>query len=141
MVSEQNHLLAPFTVLHLFALWVASDPSSLDQEITRSTPFEPVSVSVVKKYLSAVKAWYVVQGWPLPLLDEDQQCINWSLRGLENIQGGCKCPLHPPLTMIIPHALKLTLKISSNSFDACMWAAASCAFWGMMRFSEILASL
>ena len=26
----------------------------------------------------------------------------------------------------------------SNSFDSCIWAIVACAFWGMMRFGEVL---
>jgi hypothetical protein len=33
-------------------------------------------------------------------------------------------------------ALKATL-IVSQPFDACVWAMAACAFWGMMRFGEV----
>ncbi|ESK83400.1 reverse transcriptase ribonuclease h [Moniliophthora roreri MCA 2997] len=32
--------------------------------------------------------------------------------------------------------LKATLDLS-DPFDACIWALACCAFWGMMRFSEV----
>jgi len=32
--------------------------------------------------------------------------------------------------------LKQSLNIA-DSFDACIWAMASCAFWGMMRFGEV----
>jgi hypothetical protein len=34
------------------------------------------------------------------------------------------------------HALKATPDLSST-FDACVWAMACCAFWGMMRFGEV----
>ena len=33
-------------------------------------------------------------------------------------------------------ALRLSLDLQ-NSFDACVWAMAACAFWGMMRFGEV----
>ena len=33
-------------------------------------------------------------------------------------------------------ALKATL-VPSEPFDACVWAMAACAFWGMVRFSEV----
>jgi len=33
-------------------------------------------------------------------------------------------------------ALKLSLKLD-EPFEACVWAIATCAFWGMMRFGEV----
>jgi hypothetical protein len=33
-------------------------------------------------------------------------------------------------------ALKQSL-VLTDSFDSCIWAMASCAFWGMMRFGEV----
>ncbi|KAL6302380.1 hypothetical protein BKA93DRAFT_736848, partial [Sparassis latifolia] len=46
----------------------------------------------------------------------------------------------PPITLNMLLALKAILDLF-NSFDACVWAAASCAFWGMMRFSEVSSTL
>ncbi|KAG0692928.1 hypothetical protein DFH29DRAFT_816941, partial [Suillus ampliporus] len=89
-----------------------------------------------RKYLSAVRAWHIAQGWPPPLSDSHQDHINWSLHGLENLQGGCRKPLHPPITLVMLTALKATL-ILSDPFDACVWAMASCAFFGMMHFGEV----
>ena len=34
------------------------------------------------------------------------------------------------------HALKASLNLN-DSFEACIWAMASCAYWGMMRFGEV----
>jgi hypothetical protein len=34
------------------------------------------------------------------------------------------------------NALKRTLDLHTT-FDACIWAAATCAFWGLMRFGEV----
>ena len=34
------------------------------------------------------------------------------------------------------HALKASLNLD-DSFEACVWAMASCAYWGMMRFGEV----
>ncbi|KIJ35476.1 hypothetical protein M422DRAFT_262252 [Sphaerobolus stellatus SS14] len=78
-----------------------------------------------------------MQGWPAPLSDEDLTRINFSLRGLENIQAGHRLmPPRPPITLQMLTALRLTLKIG-RSFDACIWAMALSAFWGMMRFGEV----
>jgi hypothetical protein len=45
--------------------------------------------------------------------------------------------MHPPITIPMLHALKATLNLS-DTFDACVWAIACCAFWEMMRFGEVL---
>ncbi|KAG1736407.1 uncharacterized protein EDB91DRAFT_1009030, partial [Suillus paluster] len=95
-----------------------------------------VSVTVVRKYLAAVRAWHITQGWPSPLSHDDHQRINWSLRSLENMYTACRKPRHPPITLIMLLTLKACLWLN-DPFDACVWAMASCAFFGMMRFGEI----
>ncbi|KIM82073.1 hypothetical protein PILCRDRAFT_8313, partial [Piloderma croceum F 1598] len=99
-------------------------------------PLEPVSIGVVRKYLSAIRAWHVAQGWPSPLSSNDHDRINWSLQGLENIHGSRKRPVHPPITVNMLWALWATLNLG-DPFEACIWAMATCAFWGMMRFGEV----
>ncbi|KDQ52841.1 hypothetical protein JAAARDRAFT_137953, partial [Jaapia argillacea MUCL 33604] len=90
-----------------------------------------------RKYLSAVRAWHLAQGWPPPLSEEDHTHINWSLRGLANLhQGCCTRPPQPPVTLPMLRTLKSAL-ILDNPFDACVWVMASCAFWGMMHFGEV----
>ena len=59
----------------------------VDLSLVEGLPFEPISVTVVKKYLAAIRAWHIAQGWPPPLSDTHHDRINWSLRGLENLQG------------------------------------------------------
>jgi hypothetical protein len=135
-IPEAQRLPASFQVLHSFALWAATDPESIDPLLHASAQFEPVSVGVVKKYLSAVRAWHIAQGWPEPLSEADHNRINWSLRGLENIQGTRSRALRPPITLNMLRGLKVTLNLS-EPFDACIWAMASCAFFGMMRFGEV----
>lgn len=76
-----------------------------DSELLRRVPLEPVSVTVVKKHLSAIQAWHIIQGWPPPLLEEDHDHISWSLRGLENVQKNCKHPIRPPITLNMLRAL------------------------------------
>ena len=44
--------------------------------------------------------------------------------------------MRPPITIPMLRALRATLDLS-NTFDACIWAMACCAFWGMMRFGEV----
>ncbi|PSS03517.1 hypothetical protein PHLCEN_2v3985 [Hermanssonia centrifuga] len=101
------------------------------------TPFEPVAVATVRKYLAAMRAWHIAQGWPAPLSTSDMERINWSLRGLNRIQQGRRTrPPRPPITLAMLAALKRTLNLA-NPFDACVWAMACCSFWGMMRFGEV----
>ncbi|KXN80668.1 hypothetical protein AN958_08626 [Leucoagaricus sp. SymC.cos] len=64
--------------------------------------------------------------------------IDWSLRGLERAMPTRKRPLRPPVTIEILHNLRRALDLS-NPFDACLWAMATCAFWGLMRFGEVSA--
>ncbi|KAH7917590.1 DNA breaking-rejoining enzyme, partial [Leucogyrophana mollusca] len=117
-VAESNRLPASFELLHSFALWA------------------PVSVGVVRKYLAAVRAWHIVQGWPPPLDEAAHSRINWSLRGLENLQGSRRKPPRPPITLAMLTALKSSLDLD-DPFDACVWAQCACAFFGMMRFGEV----
>ncbi|KAG2031173.1 hypothetical protein BDR03DRAFT_876523, partial [Suillus americanus] len=117
-IPKSDRLPASFELLHSFALWA------------------PISIGVAQKYLSAVRAWHIAQGWAPPLSDSHHERINWSLQGLENLQGGCRKPIRPPITLPMLTVLKATL-ILSDPFNACIWAMASCAFFGMMRFGEI----
>ena len=116
------------------------DPSMVDSDLLRRVPLELVSVTVVKKYLSAIQAWHIIQGWPPPLSEEDHDCISWSLHSLENIQKNCKRPIHSPITLNMLWALQASLNIN-EPFDACIWAMALCAFWGMMRFGEVAVTM
>ncbi|PSR81678.1 hypothetical protein PHLCEN_2v6297 [Hermanssonia centrifuga] len=135
-VPETDRLPASFPVLHSFAIWAAADPDINDPTLAGDTPFEPVSVTTVRKYLAALRAWHIAQGWPAPLTSADSDRINWSLRGLEQMQQGRRTkPPRPPITLTMLAALKRTL-VLSDPFDACIWAIACCSFWGMMRFGE-----
>ena len=135
-IREGDRLPASFEVIHSFALWAATDPEALDPALRGDTHFEPVAVTTVQKYVSAVRAWHIVQGWPEPLSDTDHERINWSLRGLQNIFGKRSRPVRPPITIPMLRALKLSLSLT-EPFDACVWAMAASAFWGMMRFGEV----
>jgi len=137
-IPESERLPASFELLHSFALWAVTDPEPFNSILPANDhiPFEPVSVSVARKYLSAVRAWHIAQGWAPPLSDAHHQRINWSLRGLENLHSSRHRPVRPPITLQMLSALKSTL-VLSDPFDACIWAMASCAFFGMMRFGEV----
>ncbi|GJF00473.1 hypothetical protein PsYK624_167610 [Phanerochaete sordida] len=136
-VPEHERLPASFPLLHSFALWAVADQP--DPEIipeSEGIPFEPVAPATARKYLSAVCAWHLAQGWPNPLSAEDHRRINWSLRGLTNMQGARKRPPRPPITLQMLVVLRLELDLD-DPFDACVWAMACCAFWGLMRFGEV----
>lgn len=136
-IAEAQRLPASFEVLHSFALWATAVPEFIPASEMQHHPLEPVAVDTARKYLSAVRAWHLAQGWPSPLSDETWCRINWSLRGLANLQGeGRRKPPRPPVTLSMLRQLKQALCLDSP-FDACVWAAASCAFWGLMRFGEV----
>ncbi|RDX47953.1 hypothetical protein OH76DRAFT_1305556, partial [Lentinus brumalis] len=120
-IGEDDRLPASFEILHSFCLWAVAEPSECD---------------AAAKYLDAVRAWHIAQGWPPPLSEADRERINWSLRGLENMQAQRRTrPPRPPVTLHMLGALKSSLNLS-NPFEACIWAIASSAFWGLLRFGE-----
>ncbi|KAF9000630.1 hypothetical protein BDQ17DRAFT_1245244, partial [Cyathus striatus] len=140
-IPEQARLPASFELLHSFVLWAASDPDHCPAgtAILAAHRFEPVSVSTVRKYLSAIRAWHIVQGWSPPLSAAESEHIEWSLRGLQNLFGQRKRPLRPPVTIEMLNTLRSSLDLA-QPFHACIWAAATSAFWGLMRFGEVSVS-
>ncbi|KAG1751558.1 uncharacterized protein EDB91DRAFT_1045721 [Suillus paluster] len=118
-IPEADRLPASFKLLHSFALWAITDPQPGDSI-----------------FLRGLRTWHIAQGWPPPLSESHHNRINWSLCSLENIQISRQRPLRPPVTLSMLVALKATL-VLSDPFDACVWAIASCAFFGMMRFGEV----
>lgn len=136
-IPETRRLPASFELLHSFALWAVTDPDPADPIFSDGTPFEPISVKVAQKYLSAVRAWHLAQGWSPPLSEEHMTRISWSLRGMANLQRSKRSrPPRPPVTLAMLAALKAALDLT-DPFDACVWAAADSSFWGMMRFGEV----
>jgi hypothetical protein len=136
-VPESEWLPASPALLHSFALWAAADPDPLDPGFPSLVPWETVAAETVGKYLSGKRAWHIAQGWPPPLSDADAERIQFSLRGLAKMQKSRRSrPPRPPITITMMRALRLSLDLS-NSFDACVWAACCCAFWGLMRFGEV----
>ena len=67
---------ASFELLYSFSLWVAADPSLLAPGMPTRVHFEPVSVSMVRKYLAAIQTWHLAQGWPTLLSEDNHNCIN-----------------------------------------------------------------
>jgi len=76
---------------------------------------------------------------PPPLESAQLDRINWSLRGLDNLSVRRRHPPCPPITLAMLRALKATIQLS-DPFNACVWAMAACAFFGMMRFGEVSVS-
>ncbi|KAI0681645.1 hypothetical protein C8T65DRAFT_516837, partial [Cerioporus squamosus] len=121
-IPEVARLPASFELLHSFCLWAVADPTANDTTYAGDVPFEPVSVRTAAKYLDAIRAWHIAQGWPPPLQEADRDRINWSLRGLENLQAHRRMrPPRPPVSLHMLGALKSSLSLS-NPFEACIWA-------------------
>ncbi|KAJ3730323.1 hypothetical protein C8R42DRAFT_649868, partial [Lentinula raphanica] len=135
-VNEADRLPASFAVLHSFAIWAATNPKTLPEGMAQGISFEPVAVGTVRSYLAGIPAWHFAQGWSDPLSESDHERINFSLRGLLNAFGPRKKPVRPPITTGMLWALKHSLNMN-DPFDACIWAIATSAFWGMMRFGEV----
>lgn len=135
-IPETEHLPASYELLHSFCLWATPDPSTADTAMAGDVPFEPVLVQVAGKYLAAIRAWHLAQGWPPPLSEDRCAQITWLLRGLANIQQHHHTrPPRPPVTLHMLSALKDTLNLE-DPFEACIWAIAASAFWGLMWFGE-----
>jgi hypothetical protein len=117
----------PFCSSIPFPCGQCPDPDMLGPDALIGIPFEPVSIGVTRKYLSAIQAWHIIQGWLPPLTEDDHEHINWPLHGLENIQGNCKCPIRPPITISILWSLCASLALN-DPFEACIWAMSTCAF-------------
>ncbi|VDB90881.1 unnamed protein product [Peniophora sp. CBMAI 1063] len=135
-IPDEARLPASFELLNSFAHWASTEPDPSDPELSRGDCFEPVSTGTVKTYLSAISTWHVIQGWPAPLSKVNYERIKTSLRGLGKLQKEPRSrPPRPPVTLPMLAAIKRSLDLSSP-YDACLWAIATCAFWGMMRFGE-----
>lgn len=139
-VAEDERMPASFELLHSFVLWATADADILDdslREAAEGIPLEPISVSAASKYLDAVRAWHVVQGWEPPISEPQRMRLNWTMRGIANLQASRRSrPPRPPISLHMLAALKAALDLG-RPFDACLWALAASAFWGLMRFGEV----
>lgn len=106
-VPESARLPASLPVLKSFALWAITDPDPQDFVLTDGTPFELISVVAVRRYLAAVRAWHLAQGWLPPLSEDDLTRLTWSLRGLDRLQANFRHrPPRPPITLDMLLALR-----------------------------------
>ena len=134
-IPERERLPTPFHILNSFALWAAADPDIIPSS-SPSPPTGSLAESTVQHYLSAIRAWHIAQRWNPPLDHDDRERINFALRGLAKLQAERhKKPPRPPVTTSTLRLVKESLTLSSP-FDACVWAIATSAFWGMMRLGE-----
>ena len=62
-IPEVDCLPASFKLVHSFALWAATDPSTFGPGLPTNVQFEPGSISIIKKYLATICAWHLTQGW------------------------------------------------------------------------------
>ena len=53
-IPESDRLPASFLLLHSFARWTVLDPDMFGPDTSIGIPFKPVSIGVVRKYLSAI---------------------------------------------------------------------------------------
>ncbi|KAJ6454624.1 hypothetical protein C8R45DRAFT_1056767 [Mycena sanguinolenta] len=84
--------------------------------------------------LAAIKAWHIVEGAPWL----GGIWLRYTLKGVENLAPeSSKRDLRPPVTRLMISILARDLDLS-NTKDACVFAAACCAFWGQIRLGEIL---
>ncbi|KAF9002741.1 hypothetical protein BDQ17DRAFT_1171869, partial [Cyathus striatus] len=136
-VPKVDCLPAAFPLLHSFALWAVTDPDLVDPGFADGTTFKTLLIPTICKYLAAIHAWHLAQGWPPPLSEEDRTRLEFSLHGMARLQGASRRhPPQPPITILMLLALCASLDLSS-SFDACIWAMATSAFFGLMRFGEV----
>ncbi len=83
-ISEEERLPASTELIYSFLLWVVSDPDPDDPAFRDGTPFESVSITTARKYMSAIRAWHIAQNWPL--LSRSQvvqlywrQSVDWTI--------------------------------------------------------------
>lgn len=138
-IPEPARLPASTELIYSFLLWAVSDPDPDNALYQDGTVFESVSIATARKYMSAIRAWHIAQGWPPPLTEASNAIILAGIRGMENLQaaaGDRRRPPRPPITLVMLHTLRAVLNLN-DPFDACLWAQCTCAFFGLMRFGEV----
>jgi hypothetical protein len=86
-IPKEDRLPASYNLLFAFVLWACSSPDPNDPVFMDSTPFKPVSVVTTRKYLSAVQAWHLAQGWPALLLIDNHKRMGYHLCGVMQQNG------------------------------------------------------
>lgn len=92
---------------------------------------ETVSSSTIKNYISGIRAWHIRNGYTFTRSDR-LNLLTRASRPLAN-----KKPLRPPVSFEMLLALYDGLN-HKDPFDACVFACATCAFWGLARLGELL---
>lgn len=94
---------------------------------------ETVAQSTIKNYLSGIRAWHIRNGYSFSRSDR----LNLLARASRPLAN--KKPPRPPVSLEMLLALSQNLD-TANSFDACVLACATTAFWGLARLGELLPS-
>ena len=119
-VPEEERLPTSPAILKAFALWATTDPELIDASMPSIGAFETIATNTLYKYLAAIQAWNIMQGWPPPLSEVDAKLLSFSIHGISNIQAGSQRKLLcPPMTTAQLRALQLTLSLS-KPFDTCL---------------------
>lgn len=92
-----------------------------------------LSKNTVKNYLAGVRAWHVRNGYSFTR-SERLNLLAKATRPLNK-----PAPPRPPVTIHMLEALGNNLDLK-DSFDACVFACACTAFWGLARLGELLPS-
>lgn len=92
-----------------------------------------LSKNTIKNYLAGIRSWHIRNGYPFTRSDR------------LNLLAKASRPLHkpasprPPVTLQMLELLFKRLDLKS-SFDACVFACACSAFWGLARLGELIPS-
>ncbi|KAI0814760.1 hypothetical protein BC629DRAFT_811723 [Irpex lacteus] len=93
----------------------------------------PASLPVLKSFA----LWAITDPDPDdPVLADGTPFEPVSVVAVHRIQANRRRrPPRPPVTLHMLTTLRSALRLN-DPFDAAVWAAATCSFWGMMRFGE-----
>lgn len=91
--------------------------------------------SAVRNWLSGLRAWHIVHGFPFPD-DDDNPRIRTALKAVAKLAPPkSKRPPRPPVTtdhlLALYHGLDFT-----STFDIALWAVACISFWALARLGE-----
>lgn len=92
-----------------------------------------LSKNTISNYLSGIRAWHIRNGFPFARSDR----LNLIAKASRPLSK--PLPPRPPVTLEMLEALSVNLDLG-NSRDACVFACACTAFWGLARLGELLPS-